>query len=404
MFFGMEELTKAQGMGTEATGEAGARPRVLFVDDEANVLAGLKLLLRDQRKDWDMAFAASAPEALTFCEQAPFDVVLTDMRMPRMDGAALLEEIKNRWPRTVRIVLSGQTEPASIMRTVFLAHQFVAKPASSQGIRVLVSRMLAHHHRVQAPAIASALGGIGCLPPAPTSLIALTAAMGRPNSSIADIANIIQKDPSLCAKLLQLVNSSFFGLARRVSTAGEAVSLLGLTNIRSITLAVEAMKAFESKSRTKQRQLEEVRRHCEVTAAIAAGIAKTVGLSAQEAYTLGILHDVGHVIAMSMDLPETLAITPALAGAYLLSVWGLPLAIGEAVAHHHDPAAVEHLGLELLDVIHAANHIASQYAPNPMDPTPSIDLAYLQTHGVTAEKFADWKALAQEAVGSGKVA
>ena len=64
--------------------------RVLFVDDEDNVLQGLRRMLRDMRRDWVMEFAASGEEGLRALEASHFDVVVSDMRMPGMDGAALL--------------------------------------------------------------------------------------------------------------------------------------------------------------------------------------------------------------------------------------------------------------------------------------------------------------------------
>lgn len=375
---------------------------VMFVDDEPKVLAGLKLLLRAQRNTWDMLFTNGAKEALALMSSQPVDVVVTDMCMPVTDGAALLEQVKALSPRTVRIVLSGQTEPEEIMRTVFVAHQFLAKPCSPENLRLMVSRLLAHHLTVQDTDVKAALGGIGQLPSAPSSLLALTAAMARPNSSTQDIANVIQADPSLCAKMLQLVNSSFFGLARRVATVNEAVSMLGLANVRGIALAVGAARVFDSSSARHKRLLEDIRQHSEATATVAAAIAKKEGLPSLEAYTLGILHDLGHVIVLTMNESTNVVITPELAGAYMLSVWGLPLTIGEAVANHQTPQHIEHTGLELVDVIHAANHLASAFAPNPRDPAPAVDLDYLKNQGVTAERYKEWVQISRDVLGPGK--
>lgn len=387
---------------TPQSESAPRRLSILFVDDEPKVLAGLKLLLRDQRNAWEMFFAGSAAEALGHFQVTSFDVLVTDICMPHPDGAALLEQVKNTSPRTLRIVLSGQTESEAIMRTVFLTHQFLAKPCSAEVLRLMVSRMLAHHLMVQDVGVAAALGGIGQLPAAPSTLMALTAAMARPNSSSQDIAAIVEGDPALSAKVLQLVNSSFFGLARRVATAKEAVSMLGLSNVRGIALAVGAARAFETSSAANRKLLDQIRLHSEATATVAAAIADKEGLQSLESYTLGILHDIGHIIAVSMDESALGRITPSLAGAYLLAVWGLPLTIGEAVAHHHAPRQIEHGHLELVDVIHAANHLASIYAPNPLDPAPPIDLEYLKLQGVTAERFMEWTEICRSLLGNKK--
>ena len=73
-----------------------SQKRILFVDDEANVLDGLQNLLRKQRHHWDMVFAIDGQTALTELEKAPFDVIVSDMRMPGMDGATLLKKKTSR--------------------------------------------------------------------------------------------------------------------------------------------------------------------------------------------------------------------------------------------------------------------------------------------------------------------
>ena len=80
---------------------------MVFVDDEPYVLQALGRLLRPMRAEWHMEFAPSAPAALEILARGPFDAVVTDMRMPGMDGAELLDEVKRRHPHVVRIVLSG---------------------------------------------------------------------------------------------------------------------------------------------------------------------------------------------------------------------------------------------------------------------------------------------------------
>ena len=94
--------------------------RVVFVDDEPYVLQALGRLLRPMRAEWHMEFASSAPAALEILAAGPFDAVVTDMRMPGMDGAELLDEVKRRHPHVVRIVLSGQADQASVLRSLGL--------------------------------------------------------------------------------------------------------------------------------------------------------------------------------------------------------------------------------------------------------------------------------------------
>jgi CheY-like chemotaxis protein len=72
--------------------------RILFVDDESRILEGLQRMLRPQRQHWEMAFASSGEAALKLLEERPFDVIVSDMRMPVMDGAALLTHVRDRFP------------------------------------------------------------------------------------------------------------------------------------------------------------------------------------------------------------------------------------------------------------------------------------------------------------------
>ena len=102
--------------------------RLLFVDDEAMVLSGLRRALHGMRAEWDMHFVDGAEAALKILDEMPFDVVVSDMRMPKMDGAQLLERVKMRHPDVIRMVLSGQSSRAAVLRSLAPAHQFLSKP------------------------------------------------------------------------------------------------------------------------------------------------------------------------------------------------------------------------------------------------------------------------------------
>src|SRR5579883_1288451 len=130
------------GLGKSGAGGSlnRAMKRILFVDDEPKVLEALERLLRPQRREWEMAFAASGPEALQLLASRPFDVIVTDMRMPEMDGAQLLEEVQKRYPEVVRLVLSGYFEMEMAIRAVPVAHQYLAKPCDPEKLRLAIER------------------------------------------------------------------------------------------------------------------------------------------------------------------------------------------------------------------------------------------------------------------------
>ena len=105
-----------------------AKTRILFVDDEPLVLQGLQRMLRPMRNEWEMAFVESGRRALEEMATLPFQVVVSDMRMPGMNGAQFLSHVQELYPRTVRLILSGHADKDLIMKCVGTAHQFLAKP------------------------------------------------------------------------------------------------------------------------------------------------------------------------------------------------------------------------------------------------------------------------------------
>ena len=112
--------------------------RILFVDDDAALLAGLQNVLHRDRKRWDMVFANSGEAALEELRKGPFDVVISDMRMPQIDGAQLFRILRERSPYTARIMLSG-SDCESAMADI---DELLAKPCSASHLRAAIERAL----------------------------------------------------------------------------------------------------------------------------------------------------------------------------------------------------------------------------------------------------------------------
>src|ERR1041384_141580 len=120
------------------------RKRILFVDDESAILAGLQNLLYKDRKRWDLVFALGGDAALREIRAASFDVVISDMRMPGLDGAALLQVVKNECPATVRIIVSGHPDSDAVKRALPVVHQFLTKAGDIKALRAAIERCLSH--------------------------------------------------------------------------------------------------------------------------------------------------------------------------------------------------------------------------------------------------------------------
>jgi len=166
------------------------RRRILFVDDEQNVLDGLRNLLRKQRNQWDMLFAISGKAALEELARSPVDVIVSDMRMPGMDGAELLTRVRELYPQTARIVLSGHAERDAIARVVSVAHQFLSKPADATAVRTVVERTCQFQGLMQDEGIRRVVGGLQQLPSLPDTYWQLVRATEDPEVAIAELARI----------------------------------------------------------------------------------------------------------------------------------------------------------------------------------------------------------------------
>jgi DNA-binding NarL/FixJ family response regulator len=118
-----------------------SRRRILFVDDEPQVLDGLRDLLWRQRRLWDVDFAAGGDAALLALSRQPFDVVVADLRMPGMDGATLLERVQQDHPGVARIILSGEAERATMLRALRVADHFLGKPCDLSVLMAAIEKV-----------------------------------------------------------------------------------------------------------------------------------------------------------------------------------------------------------------------------------------------------------------------
>ena len=392
--------------------------RVLFVDDEPRFLEGLRRMLRPQRHEWELAFAPSGGAALALMEASPFDVIVTDLRMPGMDGAALLARVREEYPQVVRIVLSSHTELSTALRVVPVAHQFLAKPCDAEMLRVAIERACHLKALLHDDSIRRTVGALGELPTLPRTYQALTLALADPDVPLQKIAHIVELDVGISAKILQLVNSAFFGMARSITNIQNAVSYLGISTLKSLVLSVEVFRIFAPKAPLEGFSLEDLQRHARLTAYIAARLPVPKHL-VDIAMVAGMLHDVGKLI-VAWKLPDRFkkllaevaeeqcplykveereyGFSHAEIGAYLLGLWGLPYAVVEAVALHHAPDRVPHQNFDAASAVYIANLLAQELdssSPLPWENGLQTNQEYLVSLGVQKD-IPIWRAMAAE--------
>jgi HD-like signal output (HDOD) protein len=372
--------------------------RIIFVDDEVRILEGLRRMLRPMRNQWEMAFAPGGQAALDVMASTPFDVIVSDMRMPGMDGAALLEQVREHYPEVIRIVLSGHTEMATALRVVPIAHQFLAKPCDAETLHLAIERACHIQALLTDGSIRSMVGALGDLPALPRTYAALNSALADPDSSLLKIAGIIEQDIGISAKILQLANSAFFGTSQPVANIQTAVGYLGLNALKCLVLSVEIFKVFKPRTQVPGFSLDAMQRHAQLTTHIVSRLPVPKHFM-DVALVSCMLHDVGKLI-QAWKLPERFAETikksaedrvplyrveegahgfsHAEIGAYLLGIWGLPYPVVETVALHHSPNRVPRQGFDAIAAVYVANLLAHRIEPVPDSEDPESDFAQFE--------------------------
>jgi len=399
----------AAAVSPPAVAAAVVRPsRVLFVDDDPNVLDGLRRMLRWMRNEWEIMFASGADAALELMERAAFDLVVSDMRMPGRSGLDLLMEVKRRYPGTIRLILSGHADEELTLKLVGVAHQYLAKPCDAETLRTIIQRLFRQDPLRSNERVRQVLSETGTLPSLPSLYLEIDRELRSPDASTASIGTIVSQDPAMTAKVLQIANSSFFGLQRRVSSPAEATAYLGVERIRDLVLGLSIFSQFLP-AEAVRRPAEQLWTHSVETGLRAREIAREEQAPQElgdAAFTAGILHDLGKLILM-VRLPESweeverrtggrahdgwrteqevLGCTHEEIGGALLGLWGLPETIVEAVRYHHRPgSASPAAGLTPLLAVHVAD--ALDFEPD------GLDREYLRASGLLARVEA-WSAL-----------
>jgi putative nucleotidyltransferase with HDIG domain len=351
--------------------------RIVFVDDELKILQAMGRSFHSMRNEWNMEFLTSGAAALESLARLPADVIVSDMRMPGMDGWQLLAEVKKLYPQTVRLVLSGHADPSSVMLAVGTAQLYLAKPCESGSLKAAIVQTQMLRQLLSSDRLALLVGEVGMLPSAPTAFQEILACLQNPAASLTDAAQIIGRDAAMTANIMKLVNSAFFGSRRPITTIDRAVAYLGMDTLGALVLG---HSVFQSGIATgiDGFSLEQLWKHSEQTAAAARAIALSENLSvakADEAFLAGVLHDVGKVVfaTKAAALPNDMSAIDVVAqmeahhaevGAYLLGLWGFPNSIVEAVAFHHTPDQASEKGFGLAGIVHVADRLVHLRSEN----------------------------------------
>jgi HD-like signal output (HDOD) protein len=391
--------------------------RILFVDDDPNLLAALHQKLHSLKGEWAMTFARSAGEALALLRQSQQDVVVSDRHIPGFDQAADRSEPSPPWPSTVRIVLSGQSDEESSLRTIGSAGQEGVCDAAH--LRSVVQRAVALQRLVQNERVRVVVARMDTLPSAPALLHELTAELAKEECSLVHAGEIISQDVAMTAKILRLVNSAYFGFRCKISDPILAVRFLGIKTVSSLVMACHIFQHADPKLAI-WLGLDRIWSHSLMTSQWARRIAEAETKDSNlidDSLAAGMLHDAGRLV-LAVNFPNTyremientrstgenlleqerslLGVTHAEVGAYLMGTWGLRDTIVEAIAYHHTPGECVHRGFAPLTAVHAACAMQRvRVAFDAANIREAVDHDYLKATGLSS-RIDHWRTLWDE--------
>ena len=384
--------------------------RILFVDDDPDLLDGLRRALRKQRGRWDMFFIESPEEALSLSAQLSPDAVVTDMRMPRLNGVELLSHIAQQNPSAIRMVLTGHADDALAMRAAGIVHQQMSKPCDTATLVEALQRALALRDQLADGNLRALVSSTQCLPSIPHIYRQLREMLQDEDTTLSQLAELIAEDPPITAKLLQLVNSAFFGTGRRIASVHEALAVIGLNTMQGLVLGTGIYCQFiTDRAANEVELLEQLWRRSVAIGTLARRIGAAEGLAGpalDSCFTSGLLHDLGQLI-LTFNLPKqwdeiqqlaqarntsarkaeqaVLKVDHSILGAYLLGLWALPTPIVEAVAYQNIPSQSPHNDFCALTAVHVAKALH--------DTEAELDSSYLESLGICG-RLAAWRQIA----------
>lgn len=384
--------------------------RILFVDDEQRLLDGLRRSLRGQRKVWDMHFINGGGEALSLLGQERFDVVVSDLSMPGVDGFKVLEYVKEHQPDCIRIILSGNADVASVVRTIGPSHQFLSKPCTGEQLEEVVNRAMGLRRLLADSRLKQLVGGVENLPTLPKIYEELCDIMQSDQVDLRRVGELVGQDVALTSKVLKLVNSAFFGMRRRIYDPAEAASVLGLETLQSLVLASHTFDRLGTM--LEHFDVEAVWGHCLRVGTMTKAIGQHEGLPHEQVegcYLAGLMHDTGRLVmarALLASYDRVCAVVGdgrklaeiekkafgadhGEVGAYLLGLWGCSDFIVEGIAFHHQPSGVVREGFSSALAVHFADAMDRKISYGiPLNDSLEVDFLKDQGH---LKQIAPWQ-------------
>jgi DNA-binding NarL/FixJ family response regulator len=215
---------------------------ILVADADAQTVEEFRHALGQQ---WTIKSMATGAAALDELKSKSYDGLVVSLNLPDLEAAQLLNKVRSRYPKTVRFVVAAEKDRARLVKKVLGAHQFLVRPFNAEGLRSTIERALASDLWVDNDNLHKLVARMRSLPTVPALYLEIVAALKSPDTTTQEVGEMIAKDMAMTTKLLQVINSAYFGLPRTVTSPSEAVGLLGFETVKSMVMAVKLLNQYD---------------------------------------------------------------------------------------------------------------------------------------------------------------
>jgi len=355
------------------------------------------------------------------CHQQTIAAIVADVHLDGKNGTEILDAFMRRQPKALRIIVSDLADVESTMKCLGHAHHHVLKPCSAQTLVHALEQAFAQEAWLPSEPVQGLIAQIREVPSPLKAYSQIVEEMKSPTCSLEKIGKLVEQDPAVTAKVLQLANSAVFGLELNVVRPAEAIGYIGLETTKAVVLLAHTFSSFDQMKLVRF-SIEDLWRHSVEVGRMARRVAflENAGEEvAEQAFVAGLLHDIGKLLyaanhaglfskvlrlareqhcnlweAESQILP---GVGHAELGATVLGIWGLPKSIIEAVALHHCPWRQRAPEFSPVTAVHVANILDHENHPDPTIILPSqINTSYLKDLGLEG-RVEDWRRGCQEA-------
>jgi len=386
---------------------------VLFVTAALDTIKDLQKLQLDYNESLAFFFAHSQADALKIISENNITIVISDLRIPKFNSQEFLSILQDNFPKIFRVCLASDNEKIKAIRLTKSIHRSVKIPLDHADLLKTINdlaKLMVYDLDAQ---LVEKINGLGAIPILPDIYLRLEKELCRSTFSMNRIAEIIQADPLMVARILHIAHSSFYNIPSGVTNLLQAINFLGVNIVKTLVLYVKVFSLRDVSPETRS-VLKEIKTHSIHVAKFSKAMMeketndkKMIEL----AYISGLIHDVGKIVLLQLndkqkhssyaqnihssnshEMEQKLfGVSHISVGSYILRLWGFQDEIIEAVARHHDSTILENKALSLKEIVFIANVFSYEFE--------EMSLRISKSYG--SDKFDQWDQLFKEDIRPG---